>query len=281
MRQYDDFEVTSGDVVVTGRIYRDEHAEDPRKDRDHAGKMVCWHPRAYLGDEQPGECPEVWLENLAMSQDPDLHDRLWALREEDNGGGVTCDEAEEHQWREINKVLDEGVVLLPLFLYDHGGMSMRASPFSCLWDSGQVGFIYMTLRDARENWTSCKGWEDTAYMKGDSPVTLREAARERLLAEVEEYDQYLTGEVYGFIVDEDGEHEDSCWGLYGLEYCKEAGKEAAEWVLKTKVEEAITAAEREALEVEVEVEARQLEASRPDLYPADPPDKLLAGWGSV
>lgn len=43
-----------------------------------------------------------------------------------------------------------------------------------------------------------------------------EKIKEILRGEVEIYDQYLRGEVYGFIVeDDDGEHIDSCWGFYG------------------------------------------------------------------
>ena len=50
----------------------------------------------------------------------------------------------------------------------------------------------------------------------------RELAQKCLEAEVEEYDTYLRGEVYGYIVQKDGTDLDSCWGMYGLDYCKEA-----------------------------------------------------------
>jgi hypothetical protein len=50
----------------------------------------------------------------------------------------------------------------------------------------------------------------------------RDLAEKCLLAEVMTYDQYLTGDVYGFIVEErdedddsDWEETDSCWGFYG------------------------------------------------------------------
>lgn len=34
--------------------------------------------------------------------------------------------------------------------------------------------------------------------------------------EVKTFDQYLRGEIYGFIIETvDGEHLDSCWGFYG------------------------------------------------------------------
>ena len=48
------------------RIERDEYPESPR-DLDNAGTMVCWHRRYNLGDEQPSEDPDAWLNNLADS----------------------------------------------------------------------------------------------------------------------------------------------------------------------------------------------------------------------
>ena len=43
----------------------------------------------------------------------------------------------------------------------------------------------------------------------------REKVREWLEGEIETFDQYIRGDVYGFIVEEDGEEIDSCWGFYG------------------------------------------------------------------
>jgi len=45
--------------------------------------------------------------------------------------------------------------------------------------------------------------------------------------EVETYDQFLTGDVYGFqVVDSDDEVIDSCWGFYSDEGVKDAISEA-------------------------------------------------------
>ena len=42
-------------------------------------------------------------------------------------------------------------------------------------------------------------------------------------AEVEVYNRYANGEVYGFeLYDENGEFEDSCWGFYDIEDIREA-----------------------------------------------------------
>ena len=101
--------------------------------------------------------------------------------------GLSIEEAKELS-------AQEDVISLPLYLYDHSGITMSTTPFSCPWDSGQVGFIY-----AKKN---AEGLSD-------------DSIRETLEAEVKEYDSYLTGEVYRIdIFDiETGELIDCCSGI--------------------------------------------------------------------
>jgi hypothetical protein len=133
--------------------------------------MACWTRRYRLGDIQPTEDPENYLEGL-----------------------------------------DEGTVVLPLYLYDHSGLSMSTSEFGCRWDSGQVGFIYATPTRIKQ--------EFGAF----NDETLENAKR-ALQNEVETYNQYLTGDVWGYEIYENKtceccnhttkEHIDSCWGFFG------------------------------------------------------------------
>ena len=51
------------------------------------------------------------------------------------------DDAEEGELQDILDSLDK-YIILPLYLYDHSGITMSTGPFSCPWDSGQVGWIY-------------------------------------------------------------------------------------------------------------------------------------------
>lgn len=95
-------------------------------------------------------------------------------------------------------------VWVPLYLYDHGGITMNTTGFHCPWDSGQVGVIYVT-RDKL-----------IAEYGDDGPDSI-ENARRLLVSEVEVYDQYLRGDVYGFIIELDEEHEDSCFGFFGAD----------------------------------------------------------------
>lgn len=84
-------------------------------------------------------------------------------------------------------------LILPLYLYDHGGLTISTTPFNCPWDSGPVGYIHAPHDDSVDLETF-------------------------LINEVAVYDQYLRGEVYGFVLEEDGEEIDSCWGFYGYDW---------------------------------------------------------------
>lgn len=153
------------------KFIQDVNPESPRE-WDNLGTMVCFHDRYdLLGDK---------------------HD-------------FTPKSIQRHTKR-------SDVVALPLYLLDHSGLSLQIEPFRgeiAYWDSGQVGFIYMTYKAI---------WK--VYGKGRVDKKLeRNQALTILKGEVETYDQYLRGEAYGYIVeDPDGEHVDSCWGFYGYEY---------------------------------------------------------------
>lgn len=98
--------------------------------------------------------------------------------------------------------VSQNIVLLPLFLYDHGGITMSTSNFACTWDSGQVGWIYADPDRIEKEYG--KITKDTIAK-----------ATARLEAEVLCYDLYITGQCYGFRL-YDGECEiDSCWGFLG------------------------------------------------------------------
>lgn len=87
---------------------------------------------------------------------------------------------------------------------------MRTTGFSCPWDSGRIGIIYVTKKKIKQE----NGWK-----------VLTKARKEKILQylknEVETYDQYLTGDIYGYVVEETEEEDgsknetDSCWGFYG------------------------------------------------------------------
>jgi hypothetical protein len=140
-------------------------------------------------------------------------------REWDNAGTMVCwhrnyilgDEQPKCDPEEYLADLPEGTLVLPLYLYDHGGISMNTGGFSCAWDSGQVGFIYATPETIAKEWN------------GD-----RDAAEQCLKGEVAVYDAFIRGNVYGYTIervtlcdccgaDKETEDLDSCWGFYDMD----------------------------------------------------------------
>ena len=103
---------------------------------------------------------------------------------------------------------------MPIYIYEHSGITITTSYAAYLrypdkqWDAGQVGYIYVDAETIRKE-----------YGVQRISTKLKKKVAEVLVGEVETYDQYLRGDVYGYVVkDEAGEHVDSCWGFFGLEY---------------------------------------------------------------
>jgi hypothetical protein len=142
--------------------------------------MVCWHRKYTLGDEQPMQKPSDWA-------------------------------------RQFNLIMPNAIIL-PLYLYDHSGITISTTPFSCSWDSGQVGYIYTTLERAQE--MGFNQWKRLTKKRRDQLAAY-------LQDEVKTYDQYIRGEVYRYTIeDEDGNYIDSCGGYYDREDCEAVAKEA-------------------------------------------------------
>ena len=93
------------------------------------------------------------------------------------------------------------------FLYDHSGLSISSGPFSCRWDSGWFGIVAGSVEQVKKEY----GWKVLTQSR-------RKKIEEYLQNEIDTYNEYLHGEVYGFQVtpeDDDTEILDSCWGFFG------------------------------------------------------------------
>lgn len=142
---------------------------------DNLTKMVCFHGRYSLGDK---------------------HDY-----NSQNYGS----------WEEFKKAIiknEKAIIIKPLYIYDHSGITIATSPFSCRWDSGQIGFVFVT-REA-----ILKEYEIKRITK-----QYIEKAAKVLDEEVETYRQEVEGDVWGFNSEniETGE-TDSCGGFYGSDF---------------------------------------------------------------
>ena len=190
------------------QISIDESPENPRE-WDNLGTMVCWHSRYSLGDEQPKLSHIEWLEQL-----PELSDEQIAS---------STDATREHYVEALLERMERQYIVLPLYLYDHSGITMNTTGFSCGWDSGPVGYIYVSLKDVREE----HGWQKVTAKR-------RKQIETNLTHEVDTYDTYLRGEVYEYRVYRNwGEEEaDQCGGYFSREACEAEALSLMAWYSK-------------------------------------------------
>ena len=159
----------------TIEIHYDQYGGESPRDWDNAGTMAIYHRNYNFGDK------------LEFNNTDDLDEYL---------ASGDC-------------------YALPIYMYDHGGVTISTSPFSCAWDSGQVGYIYISKEKAK-----AEGLTD--------PLATLEN-------EVSTMDDYLRGEVYGFqVFNADHEELDSCWGFIGnRKWCIEEAKSVADYYERT------------------------------------------------
>lgn len=120
---------------------------------------------------------------------------------------------------------------LPIYMYDHSGITINTTGFSCPWDSGKVGIIYVSVADVVKEY-------------GEITDEVEESVYRVLRGEIETYDQFLRGEIYCYTVEQkvnyvarvfDGskwvtrhrtewEHLESCGGFYDEDECESEGQ---------------------------------------------------------
>ena len=138
----------------TIEIEHDQDPMNPRTDWDNVTTMICFHNRYNLGDK---------------------HDY-----KSDNFDG----------WAELKEQIESDYKVLwikPLFLYDHSGITISTQPFSCRWDSGQVGWVF--IDEKQLNLMCGKDFERDEIKLS-----------EMIDSDVETYDKYITGEVYRYSI---------------------------------------------------------------------------------
>ena len=237
-------------------IRQDSESGNPREWADNIDIMACWHRNYSLGDKVDEKTPEEFWRRLV--RDNVSNAEIYAAAEAGKLYGIRlAPNAEEPERVDVyetyylrtvlgnsdaSEVLEyealskDGVVdyimddlteshcmtlmepymeCMPLRLYDHSGITMSCGaagwPYNDCWDSMQVGWIVLLKEKAISE-------------LGADEETWRERAVACMETSVKTYDQYLTGEIYGYTLyventDDSGKTEwaeiDSCWGFLG------------------------------------------------------------------
>jgi hypothetical protein len=175
---------------VTCRVSLDEPTENPLTDWDTDGFIGIWHRGGNTGN-----CADRF---------PRPADIL-----------VFADE---------NK--DDIFDVVPIYCYEHGNVVYSTAPFSCPFDSGQVGIAVFTNEQAQS-------WRRTA---GDAVDDIRGRIRGYLDGLLRDFTAWANGEVYYYEVEIDGEHYESCGGFIGSDFdgngLREHSRADIKWALK-------------------------------------------------
>lgn len=107
-----------------------------------------------------------------------------------------CEKREKTHW------------IFPLEAYIHSGVSLALRGEGNFpdrqWDVCTVGSVFVSKKE----------WE------------FEKEARKAAIFLIEEWNIYLSGDVYGVVIeDEEGNELGSCWGYYGLEYAEKMAEE--------------------------------------------------------
>jgi hypothetical protein len=235
---------------LTVNIFPDSDPESPRE-WDNLGTMVCSHSNYNLGDKPYDEFSdtESFLLSLLSIKEAERLEKLEshlqakafdATRGTAYGSEVyraRYGEARDNYRAALQTAAERVAIILPLFLYDHSGITISTCSFADPWDSGQVGFIYVSLATVRKE-----------YNARAVTAAVRAKAVACMQHEVETYADFLEGNAYGYTVeDADGVELDSCWGFYGFDYCKDAAHDSAAHIAE-QVTATLTAAEKDTQE---------------------------------
>lgn len=262
----------------TINIYYDSDADDPRS-WDNVATFVCEHRHYSLGDEHDIEgCVERLFSDyvsdkkiieyfiktrgakLIPGEEEDESDYYYEYESSYRGekythyidadsemqgeDGTASQMADELDLNEKLQLIDETgeVVMLPISMYEHSGITLwlgsKDGHFDSQWDCSSIGFSYVEKSTAEKEMPQRKlddgqenDWKKWAY--------------DMMEGEMETYDQFVRGEVYGYMIEDENGEEGSdtdlcgCWGFYGDDGKKDMIEEAKADIdsyLKKKVE---------------------------------------------
>lgn len=225
-------------------IYYDEDSQSPRE-WGNVATFVCCHREYTLGDRQDMEaCIDElfdkhvnakdivayfiksrnarWVQNGTEDYDGS-YDKYLEWNDGKEYFGVDNNTPDEDiAYNYIRDELTNGeklmlveqsgsVAILPISMYDHSGITLwlgsTMGHVDAQWDCSSVGFAYVEKDKA----------EEEMPQRGQLPGTdWKQWAYKMMESEMNVYDQYVRGNVYGWCVEYgEDQFENSCWGYVG------------------------------------------------------------------
>lgn len=150
-------------------IIPENECNDPREIDDCLTKIYCFHRQYNIGDNHEYKSSDF------------------------------------NNWDEFKQALMKHDICFiePLYMYEHSGITINTTPFSCHWDSGQIGYVFVTKEDIKQEF-NCKRISKR----------ILQVAKKIMDDEINIYKHYLEGNIYGFaIYDTNKKPIDYCGGF--------------------------------------------------------------------
>jgi len=174
-----------GDYVI--KIEKEIDSESPR-DWEPIGTIVCWDNYNSYGDEHEYDSPRAFI-----------HEVFGLFT------NIDTDELTNEQFVQCETVANANNIILPVFKYEHSDVTISTTPRSCKFDSGQIGYIFVSKEYSVEPISHKRHKEINNILENEITV----------------YNQYINGDMYWYSVDKvEGDEEtyiDSCGGFYGYD----------------------------------------------------------------
>lgn len=244
---------------LTINIYYDDNCDNNPRDWSNVATFVCEHRNYNLGDTQSiqdavNELYSSYVSSKAVidyfvktrnaklitGEESDNSDHYYEYEtkyreksykhyidadssmDEDEIAGQMEDELGLGEKLQLVEESGE-VVVFPISMYEHSGITLwigsKDGHFDSQWDCSSIGFAYVEKSKAEEEGMLNPGENYNNDWK--------EWACAMMEGEMEIYDQFVRGEVYGYVIeDEYGEEATDvdlcgCWGFFGDEGKKE------------------------------------------------------------
>lgn len=195
------------------KLYHDTTAPNPRTEWDNIGTMICFSREHNLGDEHIFKSRvDVlrYIRDTGAVYLPVYHSYYRHY------GEMTTDTAE---------MVRQKLKLAEIDLDADDADDQLAD----VWDERQVGVILVTSSDIVEEY-------------GKDTAENRNLALECLKGEIETYNTFLAGEIYGYVIERPDACDscshvqavtiDSCWGFYGMDDAEQEAMAALESAAK-------------------------------------------------
>lgn len=186
----------------TINIRQDDCPTSPR-DWDNLGTIALKDNRYVSGDEEFSDATE-WLERLAKTTDRQ-NEHMYEIAKDKYEHTLSRGNVLRAYHEALLERIERNYIILPVYAYIHSGISLSTGPYSCPWDSGLMGWIYVPKDNVRKE-----------YGVKRINKKLHDKVTEVLRDEIKVFGDYIDGDVYGYeVLDPQGEYVDSCWGYFG------------------------------------------------------------------